>query len=199
MKTKICKECLLELPETRFQKCNTYKGHVYRLNVCKTCRNGLSAAYSRTYRKEHPEKSSEWSKRQYSKDKQDPQKMTKIKKAQLNRYPRYARHRMFKNALSRARKHGYEFTIKEEDIIIPKYCPLLGVELVTGTKDDYRYSPSIDRIDNSKGYTPDNTRIISSMANTMKNSATIEELLLFIQNLPKYLGVNITNDTNFFQ
>jgi hypothetical protein len=40
---------------------------------------------------------------------------------------------------------------------------------------------SIDRIDPSKGYTPDNVWLISQRANRIKNDATPEELKLIAE------------------
>lgn len=82
----------------------------------------------------------------------------------------------------RAKNKNIEHTIKADDVIIPTHCPYLGIELQL-TKRDKGTSrdawPTIDRIDNTKGYTPDNIEIISFKANTMKNNATNEELLNF--------------------
>lgn len=38
-------------------------------------------------------------------------------------------------------------------------------------------SPSIDRIDNSKGYIPTNIVVISNRANLLKKDATLDELV----------------------
>jgi hypothetical protein len=81
-------------------------------------------------------------------------------------------------------KRGLDFDIEVEDIIIPQYCPLLGVELkydfIYHTCDDYY---SIDRIDSSLGYVKGNIQIISRLANTMKNKSTKEQLITFAKNI----------------
>lgn len=105
----------------------------------------------------------------------------------VKNYKKQILHRTKKRALSK----GLEFNLLEEDIIIPEYCPLLEIPLIIGTKSDYENSPSIDRIDNSKGYTKDNIQIISKKANSMKNSATYEELMTFYKNILRYSPNNI--------
>ena len=98
---------------------------------------------------------------------------------------------MLHRTKTRALKKGLEFNLTEEDIIIPEYCILLEIPLIVGTKGEYENSPSIDRIDNSKGYTKDNIQIISKKANSMKNSATYEELMIFHKNILRYSPNNI--------
>ena len=86
----------------------------------------------------------------------------------------------------RAKCKNIDFNLDESDIIIPKICPILEVPLVIGTKGNYEYSPSIDRIDNTKGYIKGNIQIISKKANFMKNSASQEELIKFCKNILRY-------------
>jgi hypothetical protein len=82
----------------------------------------------------------------------------------------------------RAKKRGLEFTLKLEDVIVPEYCPILGIKLEHSTGHGGKiHSPSIDRIDNARGYTPDNIQVISTLANQMKSSATPEQLLMFAE------------------
>ena len=93
---------------------------------------------------------------------------------------------MLHSAKTRALKRGLEFNLTKEDIIIPDKCPILEVPLMIGTKDNYEYSPSLDRIDNTKGYIRGNIQIISKKANSMKNSASLYELKMFCKNVLRY-------------
>ena len=88
------------------------------------------------------------------------------------------------SAKHRSIKKGVPCTIIEEDIHIPAVCPVLGIPIekrfnADGKKGAYSNSPSLDRIDNLKGYEKGNVQVISSKANSMKNSASPEELLKF--------------------
>jgi hypothetical protein len=49
--------------------------------------------------------------------------------------------------------------------------------LETGDRKSHFNAPSIDRIDNSKGYTKDNIMIVSTKLNLLKKDATIDELI----------------------
>ncbi len=80
-------------------------------------------------------------------------------------------------ARNRAKRRGLEFTITVDDIQIPEKCPVLGIPLTFEPgRGAHESSPSIDRIDNTKGYTPDNIVIISWRANRLKSDATMAEL-----------------------
>lgn len=93
---------------------------------------------------------------------------------------------MLNRARKRAEKYNLEFNLEYSDIIIPEKCPILEVPLELGTKNNYEYTPSIDRIDNSKGYIKGNIQIISKKANSMKNLASLEELKIFCTNILRY-------------
>lgn len=123
------------------------------------------------------------------------------RKIKMNLYPEYKerilaqkreevrRHKaqyILNRVKRKAKKLGYEFNLTIDDIVIPDICPILEVPIVFGTKEDYEYSPSIDRIDNSKGYIRGNICIISKKANSMKNSASVEELKSFCKNVLRY-------------
>jgi hypothetical protein len=91
--------------------------------------------------------------------------------------------KMFNSAKRRAKEHGMEFNITKEDIIIPEKCPLLDIPLFSSIKKCSNNSPSLDRIDSSKGYLKENIHVISFKANTIKSNASIEEIELLLNRL----------------
>jgi len=95
---------------------------------------------------------------------------------------------LFNNAKMRAKEKKLEINIDKEFIKnnLKEFCPVLGIkyEFASG-KQSSPNSPSLDRIDNSKGYIKKNVRIISLRANKLKNDATkeeIEKILNYINN-----------------
>lgn len=92
---------------------------------------------------------------------------------------------LLNHARMRAKKLGLEFTITEADMSpIGTHCPVLGIEYnqaaCHATKD---FSPSLDRIDNSKGYIPGNIQIISWRANRLKSNGTLQEFEKIVAHL----------------
>jgi len=83
---------------------------------------------------------------------------------------------MWSRAKYRANQKGLDFNITKEDIVIPDTCPLLGTLMK---------SPSLDRIDSTKGYIKGNVWVISNRANTLKNDASLQELKTLVENLEK--------------
>jgi hypothetical protein len=81
----------------------------------------------------------------------------------------------------RARKKGIEFNLELSDVVIPKLCPVLKIPLLAGSSSGgpRGCSPSLDRIDNTKGYIKGNVQVMSHKANTMKHCADNNELILF--------------------
>ena len=66
--------------------------------------------------------------------------------------------------------------------ILPDCCPYLGTQfhweakINCGNRGAHPHSPSIDRIDSSKGYVKGNVAIVSHRANAIKHNATEQEL-----------------------
>lgn len=80
--------------------------------------------------------------------------------------------RHFKN---KVRARGIEYNLTAEDFKVPEKCPILGISLAFTTKRS-DCTPSMDRIDNTKGYVKGNVIIVSWRANRLKSDASIEEL-----------------------
>ncbi len=81
----------------------------------------------------------------------------------------------------RAKKDGIFFDLVSDDIVFPEFCPALGIPLLRGVNGFTDNSPTLDRIDPTKGYTKDNVRVISYRANRIKNNANTDELLLVVE------------------
>lgn len=96
---------------------------------------------------------------------------------------------MLENCRHRAKLGNFECSLVIGDIQIPSHCPILGIPLQHGFESGRDTSPSVDRIDTTKGYTKDNIHIISYKANRIKSNATPEELIA----IGKYL-VNLRDN-----
>lgn len=161
-----CPVCDSDLPYYKFRI--SKKSHTGRVWCCAECEDKRNVSPN-NFRKE------------YDKEFKD-----RIYKQKRDSRIRNFIHAMWKAAKSRAEHRGIEFNIEESDITIPERCPLLGIPLICGTKEDYNNSPSLDRIDNTMGYVKGNIWVISKKANTMKSSATLEELYTFCKNVLRY-------------
>jgi hypothetical protein len=137
-----------EKEQLRLQKRNYASQHRERLRK-----------WAREYRKNHPE---------YTRSAQK-----RARKKLLENNPE---HLIWMETKKRAKKRGIFFEIEIEDIIIPQYCPILGIELSFGVGTVHDASPSLDRIIPEKGYVKGNCYIISSKANRMKQENTLETL-----------------------
>jgi hypothetical protein len=84
--------------------------------------------------------------------------------------------KMIERARHRAKKHSREFDLKVSDIVIPDVCPILGIPLFHATGVSSDNSPSLDRIDNDKGYVRGNVCVISNKANRLKRHLTLADL-----------------------
>lgn len=84
-----------------------------------------------------------------------------------------------------AEKRGIPFNLEVDDLYIPDKCPVLGIPLFKGKGVPTPNSPTIDRIDNLKGYSKDNIWVISARANTLKSNASLKEIEMLYLALSK--------------
>lgn len=94
---------------------------------------------------------------------------------------------------SRCRRQGIYFNITVEDLAVPEFCPALGIPLIYNPQVHSRpdSSPSVDRIDPSKGYVKGNVRIISFRANRIKSDATLAELKSLLDYVIRFKPTNL--------
>lgn len=109
----------------------------------------------------------------------DPNHALKVKAWGKNHYLNNPLKYILARCRNRAKVYDLDFDLELSDIVVPETCPILHIPLRKGDGKPESNSPSVDRIDNNKGYVKGNIQIISQLANTMKNSATPEQLLLF--------------------
>ena len=153
---KICRTCKQEKPLTEYHIQNT-KLNLYK-TACKSCR--------RIEAQKHYIKNTE-----YYHTKRKNWRIANPKKS----WATNAKH----SARSRAKVRGIECSITQEYIysIAPDRCPVFNTPFIfTGNKVQNSESPSIDRIDVTKGYIEGNIVIISMKANSIKNAYKADDI-----------------------
>lgn len=161
--SKICNRCNCEKPLSEFSKNSSSKDKLqYR---CKECDN----KYQANRRKENNVERREYD-RQYQ--------------ANKRKNFEYRLQMLINASKQRAKLKNREHSITVNDIksIFPVNgcCPIFGMKLEFNNAGFRENSPSIDRIDSSKGYTKDNIQVISWKANRIKSYATVEELEIIV-------------------
>lgn len=81
------------------------------------------------------------------------------------------------------REHTITLADIQQKYPVDGKCPIFGITLQFNSVGFRDNSPSIDRIDSTKGYTHDNIQIISWKANSIKRNASLEELILLVNYL----------------
>lgn len=161
--TKACSKCSIIKPFSSFNRCKN-KPHGLH-SWCRDCSN----AYKKQYRA---------SGRQAAAQRSNPITM------QIGQ--------MISNSRYRAKQKGLDHNIDTDYLrsIRPTHCPYLGIPLHweidrgsnvrTGALPN---SPSLDRLDPSKGYIRGNVIIVSHRANSIKNNASEIELIQMGRNI----------------
>lgn len=99
---------------------------------------------------------------------------------------------LWSGAKVRARKRQREFSIEISDVIVPPYCPMLGIKIDSswgGTAQnnaDRAATASLDRIDPDKGYVKGNVVVLSYRANMIKGDGSAEDHYKISAHLAKF-------------
>ena len=86
--------------------------------------------------------------------------------------------RGFSSSKERSKKIGVPFGFKSSKELpnIPLICPVLNIPMFAGDGKSTDNSPTLDRIDNTKGYIKGNVQWLSRKANQMKSNANFKEI-----------------------
>lgn len=160
VKTKRCPHCDKNKPFSEFCKGGTKEGLA---SWCKGC----SAESTRRWQRANPEAAKRWRK-------DHPHRARELwRKHNNNRTPES---KLFAWAKHRAKVDNLPFSISLSDIVIPEFCPVLGVRLKIGHGKCHSTSPTLDRFVPESGYVVGNISVISLKANNIKSNGTISEL-----------------------
>lgn len=98
-------------------------------------------------------------------------------------------------AKCRAKKRGLPFDLTEADVHVPAKCPALGIPLAhQDGRGHHSNSPSLDRIIPGLGYVKGNIIVVSALANSIKWTATPDQIIkvgLFYKKLLEERGCDV--------
>ena len=143
-------------------------------------RNAINNAYYHRNKERLREVQKERSAKEYKKD---PNKKLEYQRQWRKDNPTKS---LYYSAKRNSVENGIPFEIELSDIVIPEFCPILGIKL-DRSKENWPANPSIDKIIPSLGYIKGNVHVISLRANRIKFDSTIEELKLIVNYLEKLL------------
>lgn len=127
--------------------------------------------YNKKYWKDNAERLSEYGKKRRSKDRDI--------KPWLD---------SFRSRQKVAKKRSIQFSLTQEwckERWTGK-CELSGIPFILSSKHSGPYSPTIDKIDPTQGYTPENCRFVLYVINSLKSTLTDKEMLEIARALVEY-------------
>ena len=169
---------LVALPQETTKQCSFCKEHkpLFEFTKNKAAKDGL----------QHKCRSCDSEYQQKRRSKNKDQMLEYARTYQANRRKDFDyRLKMLLNASKQraaTKKREHSLTLEDIKELYPAdgKCPVFGFDLEFNSGGFRETSPSIDRIDSSKGYTRDNVQIISWKANRLKAYATVEDLEILV-------------------
>jgi hypothetical protein len=104
---------------------------------------------------------------------------------------------IMRRAKSRAKAKGLEFNLNfttVQKIIKKGFCELTNLPFDMSSVEETQYnpySPSLDRIDSTKGYTPKNVRVVLSSVNTSLGQYGEQQMLPILEAMVKGIKKNV--------
>lgn len=137
---------------------------------------------SRLWREQHKDQAKTYMKSYMERYRQNEDNCVRIRKRATDWYNDNVKRAMVSRAQRRAVSAGLEFNITEDDFEIPAKCPIYGIDLNPVRHGrNQPTTPSLDRIDNTRGYVKGNVHVISLRANKHKSDASPEEILMLAE------------------
>lgn len=165
----VCRGCKRSLPEDSFAK-DRYRSTGRRYK----CRECSAAEFKR------------WQSTPGYRQRLDRGRQSRAVLKETNPRLRWARAALSASRM-RAKRAGLEHTLTLAWLLeaAADTCPLLETGLQYANDKSHVDSPAVDRIDNTRGYTPDNCWVISMLANRIKTNASVEQIEVLAANLRK--------------
>ena len=98
-------------------------------------------------------------------------------------------YKLFTAAKSKAGTRGRNFALDYTDVLAlvrSGYCPRTGILFDMSEGRQLPFRPSLDRIDNDKGYTLDNIQVVCKIYNTAKWAWTDEDVFRMSESLVNF-------------
>lgn len=97
---------------------------------------------------------------------------------------------LYGSVLGKARRRGLEATVSRQAIyamvVARDTCPLSGIPFDNRHGVHLPFRRSLDRIDNSAGYVPDNLQVIANIVNKIKSVYPMDTLLYTVREMASY-------------
>lgn len=145
--------------------------------VLATCKNGATAMRSKFGHCQCEPCKADRNRRWLERLNEAPEVRQARRQAYNDRHAADPLSKMLQAARGRAKKLGVPFDLSRQDVSIPTHCPALGIPLQVGKGKITDGSPSLERIRPALGYVRGNVVVVSHLANRIKNSATLEQMI----------------------
>ena len=141
--------------------------------------------YEKEWREKNREHLREYKKAYVAKQPEKERERHRQKSRAYRATPDGRSNRLYHGAKKRAKNLNMEFTITEEWVaekVKSGFCEVTGLpfKLVEGWN---QFAPSLDKTDPTKGYTPDNVKVVVWCYNTAKGVGTHEDVLVLARAL----------------
>lgn len=173
-----------EKPGARRGRCKACEAAAQRLQRERDADN--LRARDRVHREKYREQRTEYSRAYYAANREaclEKQRLRRAANPERRREARLGRIALilWREAKRRAQKRGIEFDLEPTDVVVPAVCPVFGMPLVIADGRMDAASPTLDRMDSTRGYVRGNVAVISWRANCLKRDGSLAEFVRLVE------------------